>query len=522
MSDQKNTKILRRREFLRLAALGGAGAVAAACAAPTPQVIEKVVTQVVEKPVEKIVEKIVEKPVEKIVEKPVEKIVEKIVTPTPKPAPAKVAYLRFLTQETDPNEVAVYRKMIPDFEAKNPDIKIELQLTGPDQIIEKMVAALSAGITTLDMLQPNPAMAFMLAAKGALLPIDDIVTELGGDSYFYDNSVMKWDGKRYGVPFGGGAGVIWYRKDYFDADGIKVPTTWPEFAEVCKHFTKKFNPKSPTEIGITLPFSMHQATWLFGAPFFWAAGSELFDKDLNLIFDSDASVEALEYYTSLFPYTSEASTGFAWGEMITGFLAGQSAMTIYLGRVLGRVYTGAPQLVGKVQCMAYPKGKIQVTADDPNYYVINAKTAYPAECKRWLKYTLTSPLQYDFLCSIPSHLPPATKDQEKWWNQDKTGCKELDENPIVKKVMGDAVAYAYNPILNSGGVHEALKQGKDRYVPTGSPNPLTVATDGTVMTYASAIQNVIVKKMAPRDAIKAVMAPTAEAVANLKKEIGWK
>lgn len=49
--------------------------VLSACAAPTPQVIEKVVTQVVEK------EKVIEKPVEKIVEKPVEKVVEKVVTP---------------------------------------------------------------------------------------------------------------------------------------------------------------------------------------------------------------------------------------------------------------------------------------------------------------------------------------------------------------------------------------------------------------------------------------------------------
>jgi peptide/nickel transport system substrate-binding protein len=53
----------------------GAG-VLAACTAPAPQVIEKVVTQVVEK------EKIVEKPVEKVVEKSV----EKVVTATPVPA----------------------------------------------------------------------------------------------------------------------------------------------------------------------------------------------------------------------------------------------------------------------------------------------------------------------------------------------------------------------------------------------------------------------------------------------------
>jgi len=45
----------------------------AACATPTPQVVEKVVKETV----------VVEKPVEKVVEKPVEKIVEKVVTATP-------------------------------------------------------------------------------------------------------------------------------------------------------------------------------------------------------------------------------------------------------------------------------------------------------------------------------------------------------------------------------------------------------------------------------------------------------
>ena len=53
-----------------------------ACAAPAPQVVEKVVKETVV--VEKSVEKIVEKPVEKIVEKTTEKIV------TPTAAPAKV------------------------------------------------------------------------------------------------------------------------------------------------------------------------------------------------------------------------------------------------------------------------------------------------------------------------------------------------------------------------------------------------------------------------------------------------
>ena len=64
------SKSLSRREFLHLTTAAALGAVATACAAPTPQIIEKTVE------VEKIVEKTVEVEVEKTVEVAVEKIVE--------------------------------------------------------------------------------------------------------------------------------------------------------------------------------------------------------------------------------------------------------------------------------------------------------------------------------------------------------------------------------------------------------------------------------------------------------------
>ena len=89
-------RLLSRRDFLRGAAMTAVGVLAASCAQPTPQVIEKPVTVVVEKavPVEKqvlqtvVVEKAVPVPVEKIVketvlvEKQVPVQVEKIVKET--------------------------------------------------------------------------------------------------------------------------------------------------------------------------------------------------------------------------------------------------------------------------------------------------------------------------------------------------------------------------------------------------------------------------------------------------------
>jgi len=76
-------KEFNRRQFLRLAALGAVGVAAAACAAPTPEVVEKVVKEVVKETV--IVAgtpQVVEKEVTKIVEKEVTKIVEKVVKET--------------------------------------------------------------------------------------------------------------------------------------------------------------------------------------------------------------------------------------------------------------------------------------------------------------------------------------------------------------------------------------------------------------------------------------------------------
>jgi ABC-type glycerol-3-phosphate transport system substrate-binding protein len=172
----------------------------------------------------------------------------------------EIAYVRFLRQEVDPPQVDQHRQNIRAFEAANPNIRVELQLTGAEQIVERMVAALTSGVTSLDVLQPNPATALGVAARGQLLAIDDLVESVGGDSFFYGNSVMTLNGTRYGIPFGGGVVMMWYRKDLFEQDGISIPTTWEDLEAAARHFTRATNPNSPTEFGISLPYGKHQAT----------------------------------------------------------------------------------------------------------------------------------------------------------------------------------------------------------------------------------------------------------------------
>lgn len=498
----------RRTVFFVCVSLIVAGLIIVGCAptaVPEPEVITVVETVVVEKIVEGETITVIE-----TIE------VEKVVEPPP---PVERVPIVFLSQETDPATVAIFRKAITNFEAENPDIRIELQFAGPDQIIETMVAALSAGASALDVFQPNPAVGFMLASEGQLLPLNDMVEDMGGDEYFLGGKdFMRLDDDIYAVPFGGSVAIVWYRADLFEAAGIPVPQTLEEFEAAAMHFTREFNPESPTEFGVALPLGHNQVTWLFGSPFLYGFGGEIFDENLNVVFDSPETVAAVEWYTSMAPYTSDAAVGYSWGDMIDTFLTEQTAMTFYLGRPLGRVYANAPQLIGKIGAFPYPTDKINATIADPSYYAVNAASEYPEEAMRWVKYLLSPAVSAEFACSIPTHILPINQDQLDWWNQDVTGCDMLDENLEIKNVFGEYLQYGYNPIVNAGAVYKANQEGSDTAVYTGTANPLYSSPD---LPFAAAVQLVVVDGMSPAAAVKQVAIEAARVVEQQKAEIGW-
>ncbi|MCC6803583.1 MAG: extracellular solute-binding protein [Anaerolineae bacterium] len=434
-----------------------------------------------------------------------------------------IAYIRFLSQELDPPQVDAHRRNVRAFEALHSDIAIEIQYTTAEQVVERMIASLTAGVRAIDVIQPNPATAVGVAAQGYLLEIDDVVEAVGGDEFFYGNgaSVIKLNGKRYGVPFGGGTVMIWYRKDLFEQEGITPPTTFEGLEAAARHFTKKFNPNSPTEYGIGLPGGATGATNFNIEPFWWSMGGDYFDKDLNIAFESDATADFLDWIAGMFQYASEAATGWTWGDLINTFLTGQSAMTIYLGRVLSRIYQNAPDLVGKVGVMNFPKDKLQITEDDPNYLVINAQTPFPEQSKEWVKFLVTGDASNEFLCTVPGHLPPATQAQQQWWDQAVTGCAILDENPEIKAIIGESVQYAYSPILHAGGVTEAIKAGVDRFVPTGVANPLMMAATISNLTIPMALQDVLLNGKSGRDAMMGVLPMLEQGVNQMKSDLNW-
>jgi multiple sugar transport system substrate-binding protein len=409
----------------------------------------------------------------------------------------EIKHISFLTQEGTPECIAIYREIIEEFETINPDIRVELQYTDANVVSQKIALALT-GNMPLDIINPGPADLIYLAGSGMLLPLDDVVSNLGGKDAFKARSLAELDGNVFALPYAGGGPVLWYRKDLLEEEGIKPPKNWDELLTAAEKLTKDTdNDGTIDQYGIALPASQSDATHnFFTTIFLWSAGTETFNKDLEVSLNVERAKEALEMYTELLKYAPSASLNYKYFELIDAFTSGKVAMIYYWGRTLGRIYNNAPHLIGNVGVVPNPSKRIQVTMADYNYYAADANTKYPEAVKKFLTFLLKGENAAKFLLSIPGHLTPMTKEQTEYMMN--TDNVMLKENPEIVEILFSAMDYGYLPVINAGGIDEENLT----IIRTGVPNPDYRLIAGDQSVYAEAIQHIMIDNWTPEYAAK--------------------
>ena len=157
----------------------------------------------------------------------------------------------------------------------------------------KMTSAIRAGSTPYDVLNFEDEIAVPFARAGWLLPLDDIISqEVWGDFTPELMAMTKtWDqykGETFRVHHNFEATYYWYRKDWFDAKGLKPPHTWDEVAQMGKVFNDKSKGIWATEDGLTKGATLNvYLAWVTRQ-----AGGNLYDVD-------DALRTALQYIHDL-------------------------------------------------------------------------------------------------------------------------------------------------------------------------------------------------------------------------------
>ncbi len=220
----------------------------------------------------------------------------------------------------------VVDSIVSDFEAANPDIKVNAIYSGNyDDTRVRALSALASGepaqlavmfsIDAYDLIEQDLVVAFE--------DIDGVNPDWLNSFYPALMANGRIEGKTWGIPFQRSTIVAYYNKELFSAAGLdpeSPPATWDELISMGKALT------SDDSYGLMIP-STGYPYWMFQALAI-QNGKEVMSNDgLTTYFDDETVVDTLEFWQSLSQEHGIMPTGTVeWGTLRQAFLEGQTAM----------------------------------------------------------------------------------------------------------------------------------------------------------------------------------------------------
>ncbi|MBW9060733.1 ABC transporter substrate-binding protein [Agrobacterium pusense] len=202
--------------------------------------------------------------------------------------------------------------------------------------------------------------------QGWLAPVDDL-----GDDYYYADLLdpikkgLTVDGKLYAVPFYTESSFTLYRKDLFDAAGLKMPDN-PTYDQI-KDFAAKLTDKSKQQYGICL---RGKPGWGENMAFLGTMintyGGRWFDMDWKPQLTSEPWKKAIADYVALMTsYGPPGAAANGFNENQTLFSSGRCAMWIDATSAAGRVYD--PKQSQVADKTAFTRAPVEVTPNGSSW-----------------------------------------------------------------------------------------------------------------------------------------------------------
>ena len=177
-----------------------------------------------------------------------------------------------------------------------PNINIELLYTPDDY--DQRLQTMMAGGDAPDIVQLAEGV-HGFSSRGQLLPLESCVESAGIDLSARFGSAYEqyqYQGSLYALPDRGGAMIVYYNRDMFDAAGLDYPTadwTWDEFLAAAQALTVR-DGDAVTQYGFAAG-----GWWPWWLSFIYQNGGALLDESGAPVFNSPEVTEALQFYNDL-------------------------------------------------------------------------------------------------------------------------------------------------------------------------------------------------------------------------------
>ncbi|AIC31912.1 sugar ABC transporter substrate-binding protein (plasmid) [Rhizobium etli bv. phaseoli str. IE4803] len=262
-------------------------------------------------------------------------------------------------------DMIIMQKLSPEWE-KETGNKVNWVVLEENVLRQKVTTDIATKSGQYDIITIGGYEAPIWGKQGWLAPVDDL-----GADYDYDDLLapiktgLTVDGKLYAVPFYTESSFTLYRKDLFDAAGIKMPDE-PTYDQI-KEYAAKLTDKSKEQYGLCL---RGKPGWgenmAFLGTMINAYGGRWFDMEWKPQINSEPWKKAITDYVELMTkYGPPGVTANGFNENQALFSTGHCAMWIDATSAAGRVYD--PKQSKVADKIAFTRAPIAVTANGSSW-----------------------------------------------------------------------------------------------------------------------------------------------------------
>jgi raffinose/stachyose/melibiose transport system substrate-binding protein len=384
-----------------------------------------------------------------------------------------ITFQNIYPDPTDPKN-GMLKKIVNDYQTKNPGIKIELDSLNTDQQKLKLkTQAASKEVPDITIVNPAAQMKPFVDA-GLFAPLNDMVTQNGLKDTF-QSGILDWytfNNNLYALPDGNNIAVVYYNKELFQQAGVQVPKTFEEMVDTVKALKAKGI--QPMAIGEKDSWT---GSFLFMNVLLRTNGGPGFLKDVvdgKKTFNDPAFKDAVSSFQDLIQAGAfqEGATSFDYNAGENLFKTGKAAMYFMGSWATGGIETSSVN--GKVGVFKFPTVKGKGNPDEfmlapGSAFAISANSKHLKETKDFLNY---------FMLNYP---------KEAFAVKGAVG--------VAQKVDGDFKAAGYSDMaMEVLGLFKQVKGGDLAFDNTMNP--------GTAQGHLTSIQNLFVQKKDPADIAK--------------------
>lgn len=281
-------------------------------------------------------------------------------------------------------------KVVADYEAANPNIKIDMQSIANDPYKEKIKIILGTEEAPDVFFTWSGEFMYRFVRENKIFDLTEALNTDGWRETLMEAQVKPFtlEDKTYGIPYRVEGKVFFYNTKIFKENNLQVPQTWDELLAVCETLKGK---------GITPIAYGNQAPWTC-AHYIGTLNQKIVAEDVRVKdynaktgeFTDAGYLEALKKYQQLIPYFNENSNALSHQQARQNWINGDAAMmyleTAEVGEVQDIQASDFEWDMFKFPAISDGKGDQNKLTGAPEGFVVSANTKHPKEAIAFLKY----------------------------------------------------------------------------------------------------------------------------------------